>query len=246
MHLSLVSSRLAHRPRTVPIVLAVLLLSACADLAQLPYPPGEPAGGQASQAALARAIKESLELGSTRAADQLSQTGGYLEDPLYRIRLPEPVQPVADRLRQFGLGSQLDRVELLMNRAAEQAAAEARAVFIDAVRAMTITDAIGIVRGSDTAATDYFRRHTEASLRRRYAPIVQSHLEQIGFYPQYQQVLAAYDRLPFSDKPDLDLEQHVLTQSLDALFSQVAEEEKLIRQDPLGRGSRAIAAVFGQ
>jgi hypothetical protein len=220
-----------------------LFVGACADMPQLPYPGVEPAG-QASQAALTRGIKESLELGSTRAAGLLSQPGGYLDHPLYRIRLPEPVQPVAARLRQFGFATQLDRVELLMNRAAEQAAIGAKTVFIDAVRAMTISDAVGIVRGHNTAATDYFRRHTETNLRRRYAPIIESHLQQIGFYQQYQQVLTAYNQLPVSNKPDLDLEQHVLTQSLNALYRQVAEEEKLIRLDPLGRGSRAIAAVF--
>jgi hypothetical protein len=231
--------------RFAPAVLAMGLLCACAELAQLPVPGAEPIG-QTSQAVLVRGIKESLELGSTRAAELLSRPRAYLDHPVYRIRLPAPVRPAADSLRLIGLGGQLDRVELLMNQAAEQAAGEARAVFIGAVRAMTITDAMGIVRGQDTAATDYFRRHTEASLRQRYAPIIQKHLRQIGFYEQYRQVLTAYDRLPIPEKPSLDLEQHVLTRSLDALFTQVAEEEKMIRQDPVGRGSRAIAAVFGQ
>jgi hypothetical protein len=144
------------------------------------------------------------------------------------------------------LGGQIDRIELLMNQAAEQAAVEAKSVFISAVRAMTISDALGIVRGADTAATDYFRQHTETSLRQRYLPIVQDNLRQVGFYQQYQQLLSAYKQLPLADKPDLDLEQHVLTQSLNGLFKQVAEEEKLIRKDPLGRGSSAIAAVFGR
>jgi hypothetical protein len=228
--------------RSPALMLIAVLAAACADMPQLPYPGSDALG----QAAMVRGIKESLELGSTRAADLLSQERAYLDHPVYRIRLPEAVQPIAGSLRQFGLGPQLDRVELLMNRAAEQAAGEAKAVFIDAVRAMTISDALGIVRGHDTAATDYFRRQTEASLRERYSPIIQSHLQQLGFYSQYQLLLAAYDRVPVAGKPDLDLEQHVLTRSLDALFRQVAEEEKLIRQDPLGRGSRAIAAVFGR
>lgn len=228
--------------RSTVLILISVLAAACADMPPLPYPGGDALG----QAAMVRGIKESLELGSTRAADLLSKEQGYIDHPAYRIRLPEAVQPITGSLRQFGLGPQLDRVELLMNRAAEQAAGEAKAVFIDAVRAMTISDALGIVRGHDTAATDYFRRQTEASLRARYSPIIQSHLQQLGFYSQYQSLLAAYNRVPVAGKPDLDLEQHVLTRSLDGLFRQVAEEEKLIRQDPLGRGSRAIAAVFGQ
>lgn len=133
-----------------------------------------------------------------------------------------------------------------MNQAAEHAAVEAKTLFVSTVRSMTITDAIGIVRGGDTAATQYFRQHTESELRARYMPIIKSNLQQIGFYNQYDKFLTAYKQVPLSNKPDLDLEQHVLTQSLNALFAQVAEEEKAIRRDPLGRGSSAIAAVFGR
>lgn len=231
--------------RVASMLCLISVLGGCAELSSVLE--SAPASvGQSNDAALSRGIKESLELGSTRAADLLSKAGGYQNHPIYRIKLPESVQPIASRLRQFGLGSQIDRVELLMNQGAEQAAKEARTVFIDAVRAMTITDALSIVRGTDTAATDYFHGQTETSLRQRYLPIVQSNLRQIGFYQQYQQMLSAYKKVPLSNKPNLDLEQHVLDKSLDGLFAQVAEEEKLIRKDPLGRGSRAIAAVFGR
>lgn len=227
--------------RLLIVACLALALSSCAEMGQVLQTPA----GQSGQVSLARGIKESLELGSTRASDLLSKTGGYAQHPVYRIRLPQQVQPIATRLRQFGLGSQIDRVEALMNQGAEKAAVEAKSVFIDAVRAMTITDALGIIRGSDTAATQYFRGQTEQTLRQRYLPIIQSNLQQIGFYNQYQKMLSAYKQLPLQNKPDLDLEQHVLTQSLNALFLQVAEEEKLIRKDPIGRGSSAIAAVFG-
>lgn len=225
------------------IALAVGVAS-CAEMSQVLQT--TTAQSPEGQSALARAVKESLELGSVRASDLLSQAGGYSNHPLYKIQLPQQVQPIASRLRQFGLGSQLDRMEQLMNKGAEQAAAEAKGVFVDAVRAMTITDALGIVRGHETAATEYFRGQTEAVLRQRYQPIIQRNLEQLGFYSQYKQLLSAYNALPIQNKPSLDLEEHVLTQSLNGLFSQVAEEEKLIRRDPLGRGSSAIAAVFGK
>jgi hypothetical protein len=226
-------------------VTASLATSSCAEMSQV-LQSGAATAGQSNQSALTRAIKESLELGSVRAADLLSQTGGYQNSPIYRIKLPQSVQPVAAKLRQFGLGGQVDRIETLMNQGAERAAVEAKAVFISAVRGMTVTDAMGIVRGSNTAATDYFRQRTETDLRTRYLPIIQNNLQRIGFYKQYQQLLSAYQQLPLANKPDLDLEQHVLTQSLNGLFSQVAEEEKAIRKDPLGRGSSAIAAVFGR
>jgi hypothetical protein len=241
--------KLRRNPRTLAVaslaLAAGLNLSGCAEMSQILEQSGTGTAVGSNQSTLARAVKESLELGSTRAADLLSKTGGYQNSPVYRIKLPEPVQPIASRLRQFGLGGQVDQIEKLMNQGAEHAAVEAKGIFINAVRAMTISDAMGIVRGNDTAATAYFRQHTETELRQKYLPIIQNNLRQIGFYNQYQQLLSAYKQLPMANKPDLDLEQHVLTQSLNALFTQVGEEEKAIRKDPIGRGSSAIAAVFG-
>lgn len=202
------------------------------------------AAGYNNQAQMVRAIKETLELGSSRAATSLSATGGYANNPLYRIELPANLQPIAKNLRQLGLGSQLDKVEALMNQGAEKAAAEAKTVFIDAVRNMSVNDALGIIRGNQTAATDYFRVQTEASLRQRYQPIIQKNLEKIGFYNQYKQLLGTYNMLPIANKPSLDLEQHVVNMALDGLFKQVAAEEKLIRKDPVGRGSQIIGNVF--
>lgn len=203
------------------------------------------AAGYNNQAQLVRGLKDTLELSSDRATGNLSETGGYSNNPLYRIGLPANLQPIAKSLRQFGFGSQLDKVESLMNQGAEQAAGEAKTVFITAVRNMTITDALGIVRGSDTAATEYFRQQTEASLRQRYLPIIQQNLQQVGFYNQYQQLLGTYKQLPIANKPDLDLEQHVLNQSLNALFKEVGVQEQLIRRDPVARGSAIIGSVLG-
>ena len=203
------------------------------------------AAGYNNQAQLVRGIKEALELGSNRAATSLSANGGYANNPLYRIELPANLQPIASKLRQLGLGGQMDQVESLMNQGAEKAAIEAKAVFVDAVRNMSVTDALGIVRGNNTAATDYFRGQTEASLRQRYLPIIKENLQEIGFYNQYQQMLSTYKMLPIANKPDLDLEQHVLNQALNGLFKQVSVEEQLIRKDPVGRGSQIIGAVFG-
>lgn len=229
------------------LIPAVGLIGCNATLPQIAETGASVAGaaGYNNQAQLIRGIKEALELGSNRAATSLSATGGYANSPLYRIELPANVQPLASKLRQFGLGGQLDKVEALMNQGAEKAAVEAKVVFVDAVRNMSVTDALGIVRGNSTAATDYFRAQTEASLRQRYLPIIQQNLQQIGFYNQYQQLLGTYKMLPIANKPDLDLEQHVLNAALDGLFKQVAVEEQLIRKDPIGRGSQIIGKVFG-
>ena len=231
----------------VGLLLMVLSLSACENLPELLETGAQisSAVGYDKQSSLVGGIKEALELSSTRASQALTKTGAYAENPLYRIALPDSVQPVTKRMRQFGLGAPVDKIEQLMNRGAEQAAAEAKDVFIRAVREMSVNDALSIVQGGDNAATHYFRAQTESSLRAKYLPIVQQNLSQVGFYNQYKQFLTTYKQLPISNKPDLDLEQHVLNQSLNALFSRVGDEEKLIRQDPVGRGSSIIGAVFG-
>lgn len=231
------------------LLLIPLSLTACnATLPEIMQTSADAASsaGYTNQAQLVRGLKETLELGSSRASNTLSQTGGYSNSSLYRINLPANLQPIAKNLRQFGFGSQLDKVESLMNQGAEQAAVEAKDVLISAVRNMTVTDALGIIRGHDTAATDYFRQQTEANLRQRYLPIIQQNLQQVGFYNQYQQLLSTYKQLPIANKPDLDLEQHVLNQSLDGLFKEVATQERLIRKDPLGQGSALISKVFSK
>ena len=234
--------------KTCLLVLPLSLAACNATLPQMAETGAAVAGaaGYNNQAQLIRGIKEALELGSTRAASSLSASGGYANSALYRIELPENLQPIASKLRQLGLSGQMDKVEALMNQGAEKAAIEAQSVFVDAVRNMSVTDALGIIRGKNTAATDYFRAQTEASLRQRYLPIVQQNLQQIGFYNQYQQLLSTYKMLPIANKPDLDLEQHVLNQALNGLFKQVAVEEQLIRKDPVGRGSQIIGAVFSK
>ena len=231
--------------RKVCLVLLVSTCAACADLSQVLN-----TGAQVSQAAgynpaqLSKGIKDALALSVTRASEQLSESGGYSERR-YRIQLPDEVQQIEAVLAQFGLDSQINQVETLMNRGAEIAAAEAKTVFLQALADMSVDDAIGIVRGGDTAATEYFREQTQSSLRQRYETIMENQLEQLGFYRQYQQLLSAYTLLPIANKPDLDLEQAAINQGIAALFDQIAQEEVKIRENPVEQGSLLIASVFG-
>ena len=102
-----------------------------------------------------------------------------------------------------------------------------------------------VAAGGETAATDYFRGQTEAQLRERFQPIIRSNLEKTGFYSQYKSMLDAYNALPLTSKPSLDIEADLMNQSLNALFGRMAAEEKLIREAPLARGSAMINAVLG-
>jgi hypothetical protein len=231
-------------------ILSFSLLGGCAELSlEQALQTGlevSQALSQNSEQSYSQAIKETLELSSTRAAQSLSEPGGYSGNPAYKIAMPEQLDAITSTLRTFGLNKQVDEIEQLMNQGAEAAATEAKAVFIDAVKQMSISDALGIIQGSDTAATEYFESKTENILRQRYQPIIESHLSKVGFYQEYQGFLTTYNKLPIANKPELDLQQHVLRESLAGLFSQVAKEEALIRQDPIGKGSAFLGSVFGK
>jgi len=196
--------------------------------------------GYDTDSRLARGIKDVLYTSTDRASNALSQSGAF------HMPLPASVQPLAKSLRQYGLGSYVDQLELAMNRGAEQAAAEAAPVFKQAITGMSVNDALGIVRGSDTAATDYFRGHTESALRARYQPIVEANLRKTGFYDQYKSMLAVYNKLPIANKPSVDLERYVIDSSMSTLFGRIGQEEALIRKDPVARGSVLIGQVFGE
>lgn len=225
------------------VLLAALMLSACEtmQLDQLLS-----VGGRISQEQSTEAVRRTLGQGSRRAAGELSEPGAYADNPQLRIELPERMQPLANVLRQFGFAAQVNNIEELMNRGAEQAAAKAGPIFVDAVRQMTIDDAMAIVRGPEDAATTFFREQTETRLRAEYQPIIRDNLQQLGFYDDYRRMLDIYSTLPVGNARAMDLEQHVLNLALDGLFDRVAEEEKLIREDPVGRGGSLIGMVFGR
>lgn len=241
-------ARRARRAMTALLAAGLLIfgLGGCAGMNDWLASGGGMAGanGQQTNSPLANAVRQTLELSSERATTALSRPGGYSNDPLLRLALPSEINQVTSALRQFGLGQHVDRLEASMNAGAEQAAGEAAEVFLSAIRGMTISDALGIVRGGDTAATSYFREQTETTLRQRYQPVIRSNLEQAGFYDQYRLMLDVYNSLPISGKLNLDLERYVLDQSLDGLFSRMAAEEQQIRRDPLGRGGELINAIF--
>jgi hypothetical protein len=193
----------------------------------------------------AAGVREALSVASERAVSLASRPGGFLDDARLHIKPPKPLRKIGKALRAIGMGAQVDELEVGMNRAAERAAAEAKPVFSDAIRGMTLADAVGIVRGGETAATDYFRGATEARLRERFKPIVASSLAKVGARKQYDTILARYRALPFAEPTDLDLDEYTTQKTLDGLFTLLAQEEKKIRTDPAKRTTALLKKVFG-
>jgi hypothetical protein len=193
----------------------------------------------------AAALKAALEKGSTSAVARLGRTDGFFGNPQVKIALPDSMQRTENLVRRFGLGRYADGLIFGMNRAAEAAVPEAKQLFVDSVRKMTLQDAKGILQGGDTAGTEYFRRTSEAQLRQRFLPIVRHSTEKVGLVQQYDDYAEKVAALGLVKKEDANLEDYVTQKALDGLFFMVAEEEKNIRRDPVGAGTAIIKKVFG-
>lgn len=226
----------------VALTLTVLvLLQACATLGDWP---GEMTSS-GSDARIEAGLKEALELGSQRAVTRLGRVDGYFADPEFRIPLPEAIEPAASQLRRVGFSRQIDELELAMNRAAEQAATEAAAVFIQAIRGLRPGDASAILNGGDDAATRFLRQTAGPTLRDRYRPVVANALAQVQAYQHYRELAERWNRLPAVRPLDFDLEDYVTERALEGLFQALADEERRIRRDPLARTTALLREVFG-
>ncbi len=203
-------------------------------------------GGAPDESTVAAGLKEALSVGSERAVAATSQDNGFWGNELIRISMPQELSTMASTLRSIGFGNKVDELELAMNRAAEKASAEAKPVLLNAVSEMTVTDAMGILRGGDTAATDYFKEKTSGTLREKFTPIVQEKMNQVGLYQQYNQLKSTYEALPLTKKSTFDLDQYVADQGIEGLFTMLAQEEKEIRANPAARTTDLLKKVFSQ
>jgi hypothetical protein len=208
---------------------------------------GNPGGGETlDEATVVAGLKEALQIGTQNTVLSTSKLDGYLGNQLIRIAVPEQLVSVASTLRQLGLGSQVDELEVGMNRAAERAAGEARDIFWNAITTMTVADAFGILRGGNTAATDYFHDRTAAALRTRFKPIIEQKIGEVGIANIYNQIAVAYNGLPMTGTQRLvDLDEYVTDRALAGLFAVLATEETRIREDPLARTTELLRKVFG-
>jgi hypothetical protein len=195
---------------------------------------------------VAAGLKEALSLGTDRTVARTGVRDGYFGNALLRIALPPAVQDMSATLRLAGLGGKLDELELAMNRAAESAAGEAKALFLETITGLTLQDVWGILKGHDTAATDFLRARTAAALSARYRPIIRTRLQAVGGYSDYEELVALIEALPLVDPPQLDLVDYVTERALAGLFTVLGEEEQRIRTDPLARTTALLRRVFAE
>ncbi len=191
------------------------------------------------------ALRTALEKGSRAAVDQLGKENGFFGDTRVKIPLPESLQKAERTLRRLGLGKYADELVLTMNRAAEAAVPEAKQLFMDSVKKMSVQDAKGILTGGETSGTEYFKRSTTDQLRKRFLPIVKKSTEKLGLAQKYNQYAEHGVSLGLIKQEQANLDGYVTQKALDGLYFMVAEEEKKIRKDPVGTASSILKKVFG-
>lgn len=190
-------------------------------------------------------LKEALVKGISNGSDLVSQVDGYFKNPEIKIPFPPEVKKVEERLRQIGLGSEVDKFVLTLNRGAEDAAKEAKPIFISAIRQMTIEDAWGILKGEDNAATQYLIRTTSAQLKEKFKPVIQNSLQKVNATKYYGDIVTKYNSIPMVQKVNPDLDDYATDKAIEGLFLMIAKEEKNIRADPAARTTELLKRVFG-
>ena len=192
-------------------------------------------------------LKEALSKGTTSAIANLGKKDGYFANNKVKIPMPDSLKTVESGLRKIGQDKYADEFVLTMNRAAEQAVPEAAELFGTAIRSMSIEDAKGILNGPDDAATQYFRRTSGENLVNRFLPIVEKSTDQVGVTSNYKEMVGKLGfASKFVDTESLDVDRYITNKAVDGLFLMVANEEKLIRENPAARTTELLKKVFSK
>lgn len=203
----------------------------------------ETSGSNVSTNEIVSGLKEALTIGAEKSTNQLSLTDGFFKNTAVKIFLPQELQTVEKKMRLFGMGKLFDNAILSLNRAAEDASKTAAPIFINAIKSMTITDALQILKGSDTAATGYLRKSTQTELTNTFKPIIEQSLKKVDATKYWNDVFTAYNQFS-SKKVDTDINNYVTAKTLDGIFYYVAQEEINIRKNPADRVSDILKKVF--
>ncbi|MCO5287282.1 MAG: DUF4197 domain-containing protein [Chitinophagaceae bacterium] len=224
------------------LLISGFFLSSCEITGNLPINTGNSGGLSTSE--IASGLKEALRVGTDTATKSLSAVNGFFSNAAVKVLMPPEAQKVEKTLRDIGMGKLVDNAILSMNRAAEDASKFAGNIFWDAIRQMTIQDAIGILKGGDFAATDYLKKHTTSQLTAAFKPVVEKSLVKTDATKYWTDVFTVYNR--FSTNPvNTDLTAYVTEKALAGIFHEIGLEEQKIRKDPVARVTEILRKVFG-
>jgi hypothetical protein len=190
-------------------------------------------------------LKQALTIGAQKSADQLSAVNGFLDNKAVEILMPPEAQKAEKTLRSMGMGSLVDNAIASMNHAAEDASKSAAPIFVNAIKNMTVTDGVNILKGSDTAATAYLRKSATPELTRAYTPVIDSALQKTGATKYWKDVFDTYNKIPLVSKVNPDLSSYVTQKAINGIFYYVAQEEIQIRKNPAAQVTDLLKKVFG-
>ncbi len=190
-------------------------------------------------------LKEALIKGASKSSDLAAQVDGYFKNAEIKIPFPQEARNVETKLRQIGMGGEVDKFILALNRAAEDAAKEAKPVLVSAIKQMTIQEAFTVLKGQTDAATQYLQRTTSAELTDKFKPVIQASLAKLNATQYYTNLVNTYNKIPLVKKVNPNLDDYATGKALDGLFVMIAKEEKNIRQNPQARTTELLKKVFG-
>jgi hypothetical protein len=210
---------------------------------------GSSSGGSLSESIsntdITQAFKQALELGSGKVVEQLSQAGGFNDDPAIHIPLPDQLSPARKWLDKVGMAGTLDDLENKLNSAAEKATPEAKALFINAIKEMSFDDVRQIYNGPEDSATRYFQEKMTPALSEKMTPVVSQSLSEVGAIKRYDDMMSSYKSIPFVPDIKANLTEHVVKGGLNGIFHYLAEQEAAIRKDPVQHTTELLKKVFG-
>lgn len=201
-------------------------------------------GESLSKEEIGEGLKEALTNGVSKGSDLVSKLDGYYKNPEIKIPFPPEVKQVETKLRQIGLGSEVDKFIESLNRGAEDAAKEAKPIFVSAIKQMTIQDAWGILKGENDAATKYLNRTTSPLLTEKFKPVIQNSLNKVNATKYYSDLVNTYNKIPLVQKVNPNLDDYATEKAIQGLFVMIAKEEKNIRANPGARTTELLKKVF--
>lgn len=229
--------------RLLTLAILIISMSSCDVLLQMAeqgssnLPP--------SENEISSGLKEALRVGITNAVSSSSTQNGFLNNSLIKIPFPPEAEKASQTLRDLGMGNLVDQFIETLNHGAEQASAKATPIFVNAITNMSFSDVYAIYRGDNDAATQYLKRTTGDELKAAFRPVIKDAINKVELSKYWNPIASNYNRIPFVQKINPDLENYVLDQTLQGLFLVVAQEEAKIRQDPAARITGILKRVFG-
>jgi len=190
-------------------------------------------------------LREALTVGTNNSTALTSKLDGFYKNPEIFIPFPPEAIKVKEKVEALGMQKQVNEFVMTLNRAAETASKEAAPIFINAITSMSIADGFAILRGEDNAATNYLREKTSSQLKIKFNPIVKDAINKVSVTKYWNPIISTYNKIPFIDKQNPNLEDYITTKAMDGLFLMIEKEEQKIRKDPLARVTDILKRVFG-